>query len=512
MIRIISFFSILFLILNMACSSVETEDDQFYDLVIINARIVDGSGQPPFTGYVAINNGEIARVGKGSPEGQIEGETLNAENRILSPGFIDLHAHGNPLETPEFNNFLAMGVTSITLGQDGGSPGINEIAGLKNTFESSGLGPNLLMFYGHGTLRDESGIGRDRQFTASQQQTMDSLMRVAMTHTFGLSLGLEYSPGLYSDIDELSHLAEITGEYDRLIMSHMRNEDDDSLRVSINEMLELGNYCRIHISHLKSVYGKGVERAEEILSWLHEANDAGIQVTADEYPYTASYTGIAILFPDWAKSQDQFEVVKSTRRKELEEFLYDKVMSRNGPAATLIGTGEYAGMTLEEAAGQEDMSFVNLLIDKIGPQGASGAYFVMDEALQARLLQDSLVAVCSDGSPTGYHPRGHGTFARIIEEYVVKRNVLQLPEAIYKMTGFPARILGLEDRGLIREGMKADLILFNEKFVHENAEFSNPLQQAEGFEFVMVNGKWARYANQYTDSLSGKYIVPQNIR
>jgi N-acyl-D-aspartate/D-glutamate deacylase len=184
-------------------------------------------------------------------------------------------------------------------------------------------------------------------------------------------------------------------------------------------------------------------------------------------------------------------------------------MMRNGPSATLFGTEPYAGKTLADLEEEWGMPFEDILIDSIGPQGASAAYFVMNEELQQALIADTLIAICSDGSPTGYHPRGHGTHARIIEEFVMKRNVLELNEAIRKMTSYPARILGLRDRGLIQTGMVADLVIFYPGEVHENAIFEDPFQFSEGFEVVIVNGNIARRDGVLEPELYGEFLTPE---
>lgn len=492
-----------------SCSVQKEGEEVIYDYIIHNAMILDGSGEEAFPGHVAITGNEIVAVSGEAPDLSSARFTIDAGEKYLTPGFIDLHAHGSPDKTPEFENFLAMGVTTISLGQDGGSPDSEDLKNLLERYETAGLGPNLIMFYGHGTLREESGAGMTDDLDTAAIQKMQNILRQNLQITYGLSMGLEYSPGLYADTTELQMLAQTTGEAGRLIMSHIRNEDDQDLERSLNEMTSLGRYCPVHISHLKSVYGKGEDRAVEILENLKKAKEEGIKVTADIYPYTASYTGIGILFPEWAKTREQFEKALPVRRQELENYLQERVASRNGPAATLIGTGEYAGMTLEEAAAKENVDFTTLLIDYIGPEGASGAYFVMNEALQQRLLEDPLVAICSDGSPTGFHPRGHGTYARIIEEYVKKRQAIQLREAVRKMTAYPADILGLNDRGMIKEGMKADLILFYPDSVRERATYEAPLQLAEGFNMVMVNGKIVRRDGQLTDERPGHYLKPQ---
>ena len=283
---------------------------------------------------------------------------------------------------------------------------------------------------------------------------LDRNLKVA----FGLSTGLD--PGLYADSSELLALAETVGRNNRVIMSHMRNEDDDQIEASMAELIAQGEYAPVHIAHMKSVYGKGAARAEELLDLMAQARSRGFQITADVYPYSASYTGIGILFPAWAKTQEQFDQALDLRREELAEHLRNRVNLRNGPQATLLGTEPYTGKTLADLEAELNQSFEQILIDVIGPEGASGAYFVMDDALQSRLLLDPFVGVSSDGSPTGFHPRGHGTFAKIIEEYVVDRESLELTEAIRKMTSFAADVLGITDRGrIVPEWLQISLFL-----------------------------------------------------
>jgi len=309
-------------------------------------------------------------------------------------------------------------------------------------------------------------------------------------------------------LNELLALAEVVGQNDRMIMSHMRNEDDDQLESSIAELLDQGRHARVHVSHLKSVFGKGAERAEEILGILASARESGIEVTAGVYPYNASFAGIDLVFPVWAKTVEQFDVAKVERRDELAEYLRNRVNRRNGPEATLLGTEPYTGMTLAELADKLDTPFEDVLIDVLGPAGAKGAYFVMNDELQTRLMTDPFVGICSDGDPTGFHPRGHGTFAKIIERYVMRDKVFTLPEAVHKMTSFAAGILGITDRGVVREGMIADLLIFDPARVHATATYPNPLQLATGFDVVIINGKVARENNQLADELFGNVLRP----
>ena len=231
-----------------------------------------------------------------------------------------------------------MGVTTITLGQDGDSPAVNDLDDWLQKVATQGLAPNLAMFIGHGTLRNISGIGRDADPDKKALDEMLATLDDALEYTFGLSLGLEYNPGLNAPARELEAIAKVVGGKDRLIMSHVRNEDDDQLDASIAELIEQGKHARVHIAHLKSVYGKGAARGHQILKIIDDARAKGVRISADTYPYNASYTGISIVFPIWAKAEEQFQLAKQNRRAELETFLVNKVTRRNGPDATLLGT------------------------------------------------------------------------------------------------------------------------------------------------------------------------------
>lgn len=482
------------------------------DLLIENGQVLDGLGNDAVGADVVIADGMIVFVGDAQfTEDDFANRVakrIDADGRIVSPGFIDLHSHGNPLETPALENFLAMGVTTISLGQDGSSPEVADLEDWLNQVAAKGIGTNLAMFVGHGTLRTLSGIGRTEVPEPEDLQRMLDMLDAALKYTFGLSSGLEYNPGLNAKSAELQELAKVVGRNGRMIMSHMRNEDDDQIENSIAELLDQGRFARVHAAHLKSVYGKGADRADQIINILNLARESGIEITADMYPYNASYTGIDIVFPVWAKTLEQFEVAKVERHEELRDYLRKRINRRNGPEATLLGTDPYTGKTLAELSHELEMPFEDVLIDVIGPDGVSGAYFVMNEELQSRFVTDAHIGVCSDGSPTGFHPRGHGTFAKIIQQYVMRDHLLTLPEAVWKMTSFAAGVLGITDRGVVREGMVADLIVFDPSRVRANATYPNPLQLADGFDVVIVNGKIARENGRRAEELMGAVLRP----
>ena len=482
------------------------------DLLIENGLIIDGNGKEAFPSDIVVVKDRIVFIGKtkftnADYKDRII-KKIDADNRFITPGFIDLHSHGNPLETPSMENFMAMGVTTITLGQDGSSPAVQDLSKWMNQVSEKGIGVNLAMFMGHGTLRNLSGIGRSNLISDSKMNGMLDTLNETLKYTFGLSTGLEYNPGLNASLEELIELAKIVGKNNRMIMSHLRNEDDDQIENSIAELLEQGRYSKVHIAHLKSVYGKGRERAEEIIDILKKARTVGIDITADMYPYNASYTGIGIIFPTWAKTIDEFNVAKIERRNELEEYLINRVNLRNGPEAVLLGTDPYTGMTLAQLSHEREIPFEDILIDLIGPEGASGAYFVMNNELQTRFFIDPNIGISSDGSPTGFHPRGHGTFAKVIEEYVVNKGLLSLEAAVYKMTSFAASILGITERGQLKAGMIADLLIFDASKVRAIANYTDPFEYAYGFDVVIINGNIARENGELVEGFFGRVLQP----
>jgi N-acyl-D-amino-acid deacylase len=465
------------------------------DLWIKGGNVIDGTGRKARQADVLLSKDRIVFVGKVEAEKLAGQPVFDATGLTLAPGLIDTHVHGDPAQTPAFENFLAQGVTTICLGQDGGSPGLEELAKIQVQAQMQDQGsvrgdnrtaPNIAWWLGHGTLRKETGVGFSKNPSAAQQQRMErELEKFMKMGIFGLSTGLEYTPGLYATSSELEALAKVVGKHNGLIMSHMRNEDDDALFASIDELLAQGQHCKVHISHLKSVYGQGEQRAQEIIAYLNQAREAGIELTADLYPYAASYTTIGIVFPDWARPPHDYTRVRRERRAELAAYLRQRVNKRNGPEATLFGSGSYAGKTLATVARAQNKAFEEVLIE-MGPNGASAAYFVMDVALQKALAQWPWLMFSSDGSPTMRHPRGYGSFARVLGEWTGED--LPLEEAIRKMTALPAQTIGLSQRGKLQEGYFADVIAFDPQKIEARATFANPHQTARGMAAVWVNG------------------------
>ncbi|HEX6981626.1 MAG TPA: amidohydrolase family protein [Balneolaceae bacterium] len=476
-----------------------------WDYHISGGTIVDGTGAPAYQADILIRGDSIGYIGTVNTDTIHAEYFVDASGKIVSPGFIDVHAHGNPMETPKLRNFLAMGVTTITLGLDGSSPATGSLD--EWFFKVKAVGPavNIAVLSGHGSIRAKAGVGKTEP-TDQELRRMEQLLRSDLeAGAFGMSTGLEYVPGMYASEAELKYLAKIAGEYDGIVMSHMRSEDNAKIEASLDELAAQGEYAKVHASHLKVVYGKSVERAKEILNYIETFRKQGIEFTADTYPYAASYTGISIVFPKWAKTNREWQNAMQERPALLRRFLKDKVAKRNGPDAILFGSGEFAGQTLKEAALQAGMSPVDLLLER-GPQFASAAHFVMNQALQDRIVAGKKVMISSDGSPTMGHPRGYGSFAKVIRRYVNEKEMLTIEEAVYKMSGLPAQMLGLEKRGILKEGNKADILIFNPDEVRDLATFENPHTLAKGFNWIMVNGQLARQNGEFNGERFGEVL------
>jgi len=501
--RIAAVFALAFTV------SAQNSDTQPYDILITGGTVIDGSGSAGYRADVLVKDGTIVHIGEIDATAISATTVIDAGGKVVTPGFIDSHTHGNPVKTPQFRNFSAMGVTTIVLGQDGSSA--KDIAQWMQKVEEARPAINIATLAGHGSMRNKAEIGLNPDPSEEQLQHMAQLVDEALqAGAFGLSTGLEYQPGTFSDLEELIAIGRPVGKRGGIVHSHTRNEDNDAVDSSLAELFAMGKgaACAVQVSHLKVVYGKGAERAEEILAQMEAARERGLSVTADIYPYTASYTGIGIVFPDWALPPHDYEEVVATQREELAAYLRKRVNLRNGPEATLLGSAPWAGKTLSQVAAESGKPFEDVLIDDIGPDGASAAYFVMDQELQDRLFIDPHVMVCSDGSPTMRHPRGYGSFAKVIRYYVREQKLLTLEEAIRKMSGLPAHTLGLtrQKRGLLKEGFAADILVFDPAGVKDTATFENPHQLAEGFDWVVVNGALVRGNGAFIGAAAGKVL------
>lgn len=482
-----------------------------YDLLLRNARIVDGTGSPWYRADVAVRGDTIARIAP-----RIEGaaaRTIDLQGEVLSPGFIDIHTHARRaiFDVPTADNYVRQGVTTLIEGPDGSSP--VPIAPFLDRLAGAALVPNMGLFIGQGSIR-EAVVGLvNRAATADEVERMRELTRQGMRDgAFGLSSGLFYVPGTFTKTDEVIELARVAGAMGGIYISHMREE---TVKVvdSVRETIEIGERGRLptQVTHHKIIGQANWGRSVDTLRLIDEARARGIDATMDEYPYTASATSIAAaLLPSWAQEGGRQETLTRLRdaairadiRAETERILREErgggdpqnvQLSRCEWDPSLDGKrlGDVTKLrglepTIRNAA---DTAF---WIIESG--GCGGIFHAIGEDDLQRILKHPATMVGSDGEVTVFgrgnpHPRSYGTFVRVLGRYVRDLKVLTLEDAVRKMSSFPAQRLGLTDRGVLREGMKADLAVFDPAAVGDRATFEQPHQYATGVSLVVVNGQ-----------------------
>ena len=542
----------LLLAISVACSTPQPAPPA-YDVLITNAQIVDGSGGAARTGSVAISAGKIAAVGTVSGTAT---RTIDAKGRTLAPGFIDLHSHSDlPLVTDgNGQSKIRQGVTTEVIGESGSvaprkdasaTAPWTDFAGYFATIEKGGISPNLLSYVGLGTVR-EMVVGEDeRQATPAEITSMQQLVAKTMENpgVFGVSSGLIYPPNSYANVDELAEVSKAVSGLG-LYASHLRY-DGPKLRDGIEEAIAIGERAKIpvHIFHVKVTGQKNFGRMKEVIELVEAARARGVRVTADQYPYVASSTSLTATIPQWAQDGGTDKLVARLKspqdrariRAAMEdtnpdwESRYQSAGTWQNVQLAAIGrtrgsatAGEspnrkYEGMRVAEAAqqaGKDPFDFVfDLLIEERG--SVACVYFIIDEADLELAMKQPWVAVGSDGSSLAIdgplragvpHPRNFGTFPRVLGRYVRERKVISLEEAIRKMTTLPASILGLSDRGAIKAGQWADLVLFDPNTVADRATFEDPFQYPVGIDTVLVNGTVVLDEGKHTNARPGKVL------
>jgi N-acyl-D-amino-acid deacylase len=499
-----------------------------YDILIANGTVIDGTGAPRYRADVAIAGGRVVAVSRAPLPRERATRVIDASNRIVAPGFIDMHAHLDPLpQLPGARSAVTQGVTTALGGPDGSSPW--PFAAYLAAREKQGIGINVAYLVGHNTVRRAVMGTADRAPTAAELARMRAMIAQGMHEgAFGMSTGLKYIPGAYSNVDEVVALAQVAADSGGIYTSHLR-EEGLGLLEGVAEALEIGRraHIPIQLTHHKAVgqamWGKSVVT----LHMLDSARAAGVDVMADVYPYTATHTGISVLIPSWALADGG----SAFARRLGDPVLADSI--RRGIVFNILndrGGGDIArvqfakvtwdrsleGKTLADWAKRRGMAptpenGATLVIDAQRKGGANAIYHVLDEADVRRILAHPMVMIGSDGrlSTPGEghpHPRGYGTFPRVLGRYVRDQRVLTLEQGVHKMTGMPAKRLGLADRGALRDGAVADVVVFDPARIADRATFENPHQYAVGIDYVFVNGVAAVDRGKYTNSRAGKVI------
>jgi N-acyl-D-amino-acid deacylase len=499
-----------------------------YDLILRGARIVDGSGSPWYRGDVAVRGDSIAAI---APHLEAGGaRVIDVGGQIVAPGFIDIHTHARRgiFDVPTAPNYVRQGVTTIMEGPDGSSP--LPIAPFLERLNALPRSLDIGTFVGQGSIRRQVIGEVDRQATPAEIQQMVALAEQGMRDgAFGLSTGLFYVPGTFTPTSEVIALARAVGRLGGIHESHQR---DDASRVldSVRETIAIGEQGELptQISHHKIIGQANWGRSADTLRLVDEARARGVDVTIDQYPYTASSTSIAAaLLPAWALEGGDARALARLKDPDTRARMKTASMAlirdergggdpKNVQLASCGFDPSLAGRTLADLARQhgpgaslEDAAEAVLWIVERG--GCQGIFHAMSDEDLERIIRHPATMIASDGEVPIFgranpHPRSYGTFARVLAVYVREKKLLALEDAVRRMSAFPAARLRLLDRGLLRPGLKADIVVFDPARVRDTATYTQPHQYAEGFSWVIVNGEVVFDGNAMTSARPGRVL------
>ncbi len=481
-----------------------------YDLLITGGTVIDGTGAARYRADIAIRGGRVVAVSRTALPPSSARRTINATGLVVAPGFIDLHAHLDPiLRMPDAQSHVRQGVTLALGGPDGGGP--YPFGRYLDSVASRPLGMNVAFLAGHNTIRRAVMGTENRDPTPAELERMKQMVAESMGQgAFGMSTGLRYIPGFYSKTDEVVALSQVAGDSGGIYTSHLR-EEGVGLLEGVAEALEIGRRARIPVvlTHHKAIgklmWGKSVVT----LHMVDSARAAGTDVMMDQYPYTASSTGLDVLVPPWALAGGNTElarrlanpVLKDSITKGVIDFLLNdrgggdlkRVQFANvGWDKTLNGKTLY-DLVVREGKEPTTQNAAPIVLESVLKGGASMVYHVMDEGDVQRIMAHPMTMIASDGRLTAIgdgvpHPRNYGTFPRVLGHYVRDLHVLTLEQAVRKMTGMPAARLGLADQGCLHQGCAANVTIFNVATVRDVGTFEDPHHYPEGIPWVIVNG------------------------
>lgn len=498
-----------------------------YDVLIRGGRVVDGTGNPWYRADVGVRGDRIARVGR--LDGAAADRVIDASGLVVAPGFIDPHTHAlrGIFDVPTADSALLQGVTTLTEGNDGGSP-----FPLDEHFDEimeTRISANWGVFVGQGTLRGMVIGEDDRPATADEMERMKGMVRRAMEQgALGISTGLFYVPGSFTSTEEVIELSRVAAEYGGIYISHIRDEAA-RLAESVAETIRIGEEAGlpVQITHHKVIGVRNWGAARESLRLVDEARARGVDVTIDQYPYTASQTGIAALVPQWAQEGgtermigriESPETRAAIKEEVVAKILYDRggghpenvFISRNSWDPDMAGKN-LAELTVEAGMEPTPENAAEVVFDIIRGGGATAVYHAIGPDDVDLIMRHPATAVGSDG-PLGIfgrgapHPRQYGAFARVLGVYVRERGVLTLEEAVRKMSSQTARRLGIHDRGLLTDGYYADIAVFDADEIVDMATFEEPHQYAVGMKHVLVNGAIVVEDGEHTGRRPGRVI------
>jgi N-acyl-D-amino-acid deacylase len=511
------------LILGLAGPSHEALAQQPYDLLIKGGRLLDGSGNPWYYADVAVRGDRIVAVG--DLAGAQARRVIDARGLYVAPGFIDDHSHAGPgLATPELSGarpLLAQGITTVVVNPDGGGP--VDLAAQRAALLKDGLGVNVAQYVPHGSVRAAVLGMSDRDPAPAELDRMRALVKAGMeSGAFGLSSGPFYAPGSYSKTSELVALAKVAAQYGGVYESHIRDESDYTVGIiaAVDEVIAISREAKLPsiVAHIKALGPHVWGYSMAVVQRIQRARDAGLEVFADQYPYTASSTSLgAALLPRWAQAGGDSALQRRLKTPadlaRIRAAMVDNLERRGGAdrlqIARYVPDPSIDGHTLEAVAQARGEDPIDAAIALIQGGGAGVVSFNMLDADVDLFMRQPWTMTCSDGTLVRMgegvpHPRAYGTFPRKLQVYALDRHVISLPAAVRSMTSLTATVFHMQDRGVIRPGAFADITVFDPTTLRDVATYQQPHQLAQGMVYVLVNGKLAIDDRKLTD---GRYGV-----
>lgn len=489
----------------------------FYDIIIEGGRIIDGTGNPWYFGDIGITNEKIVAIGD-LKEDKAK-QRIDAKGTFVVPGFIDIHTHsdGQVLNIPTADNSVLQGLTTIVTGNCGGAP--LPVGNFLEKVKNAGISINYIALVGHGTVRSKAmGGSKNRPPTEKEMDEMKRIVEQSMKEgAYGMSTGLHYTPGNYAETDELIELAKVVSRYGGIYCSHLRDESDYGigLLAAVQEAINIGEAADIpvQISHIKCL-GKPVwYKSSQVLNLINEGRQKGVNVMFDQYPYTASLTGLwGAVIPAWAQEGGPKEFVKKLDDLMLAEKIRggikDNIERRGGPGAIyLIKKKSF----LSDLSVSWNVDPVDAAIRVQKEGGSQIISYNMTDFDVENYMQSPYGMIATDGGirneQIADHPRSYGAFPRVLEVYVREKHLLTWEEAIRKMTSAPATQLGLTDRGILKPGMVADIVIFDPVTVKGKADYQNPALNPDGIPYVLVNGSIVVENSKHTGARPGKVLL-----
>ncbi|WP_226332373.1 N-acyl-D-amino-acid deacylase family protein [Echinicola marina] len=490
------------------------------DLLITGAKVFDGTGSPAKVLEVGLTDDRISYVGE-SGERKVEPkEVINAEGLYLAPGFIDPHTHvDRELSDPEQKGnirYLKQGVTTVFAGNDGSSP--MPIKRKLDEWEREGIGTNAALLVGHGSVRRVVMGMKAEEASPEKLEEMKKVVEQSMKDgAFGISTGLFYAPGSFANMHEVIELSKVVSSYDGIYDTHMRDEGSYNIGLmnAVKETIDIGRASGVdvHISHIKCLGTDVWDKSPEVIQLVEDARREGIKVTANQYPYLASRTTLkAALIPRWAEDGGYENMVARfdmpSLRDSIVSGIVENIRKRGGAESLIFSAAKdssMVGLSLGDMARQLALSLPETVKEVLKKDGGIQVIsFNMKESDLNLFMQQKWVMTGSDGGAG--HPRQFGTFSRKMHKYVMEEKVIDLPFMIHSSSGLTATTFKIKDRGYIKEGFYADLILFNPSKVKDLASFEAPYEEASGMEYVWVNGEMAIEKGKYTGKLAGRSL------